>query len=64
MVQLYARQLEERLRGVGALLRFSDPNVREAQVREANPKVNSVRKNGPELLQQAERAAASGQLPL
>jgi hypothetical protein len=36
LVQLYARQLEERLRGVGALLRSSDPNVREARVRLRN----------------------------
>ena len=34
------------------------------EMREANPKVNNVRNNGPELLEQAERAAESGQLPL
>ena len=31
---------------------------------EANPKVNSVRNNGPEMLKQAIAAAESGQLPL
>jgi putative SOS response-associated peptidase YedK len=31
---------------------------------EANPKVNNVRNNGPELMRQAEQAAESGQLPL
>jgi hypothetical protein len=36
LVQLYARQLEERLRGLGALLRSTDPNVREAQARLCN----------------------------
>ena len=36
LVQLYARQLEERLRGVGALLRSADPNVREARARLCN----------------------------
>ena len=41
------------------------PFASEAMVmREANPKVNSVRNNGPELLQQAERAAESGSLRL
>ena len=30
------------------------------EMREANPKVNNVRNNGPELLQQAEQAAESG----
>jgi len=34
------------------------------KMREASPKVNNVRNNGPELLEQAERAAESGQLPL
>jgi hypothetical protein len=34
------------------------------EMREANPKVNNVRNNVPELLEQAERAAESGQLPL
>lgn len=36
LVQLYARQLEERWRGLGALLRCADPNVREAQARLCN----------------------------
>ncbi|HWO37664.1 MAG TPA: hypothetical protein VNO32_53500 [Candidatus Acidoferrum sp.] len=36
LVQLYARQLEDRLRGVEALLRSSDPNVREARARLCN----------------------------
>jgi hypothetical protein len=36
LVQLYARQLEERLRGLGTLLRSADPNVREAQARLRN----------------------------
>ncbi len=31
---------------------------------EANPKVNNVRNNGPELMRQAAQAAESGQLPL
>jgi putative SOS response-associated peptidase YedK len=31
---------------------------------EANPRVNSVRNNGPEMLRNAERAAESGELPL
>ncbi len=34
------------------------------EMREANPKVNNVRNNGPDLLQRAEVAAESGQLPL
>ena len=34
------------------------------EMREANPQVNNVRNNGPELLQQAEQAAESGLLPL
>jgi hypothetical protein len=36
LVQFYARQLEERLRGVGALLRSADPNAREARARLCN----------------------------
>jgi hypothetical protein len=36
LLQLYARQLEERLRGLGALLRSADPNVREARARLCN----------------------------
>jgi hypothetical protein len=36
LVQLYARQLEERLRGVGALLQSADPSVREARARLCN----------------------------
>jgi hypothetical protein len=36
LVQLYARQLDDRLRGVEALLRSSDPNVREARARLCN----------------------------
>jgi putative SOS response-associated peptidase YedK len=34
------------------------------EMHEANPKVNNVRNNGPELMRQAELAAQSGQLPL
>jgi putative SOS response-associated peptidase YedK len=34
------------------------------EMREANPKVNNVRNNGPELMRHAERAAESGRLPL
>ncbi len=34
------------------------------EMREANPKVNNVRNTGPELLEKAEIAAESGQLPL
>jgi len=36
LVQLYARQLEERLRGLGVLLRSADPNVRKTQARLCN----------------------------
>ncbi len=36
LVQLYARQLERRLQGMGALLRSADPSVREARVRLCN----------------------------
>jgi hypothetical protein len=36
LVQLYARQLVGRLRGLGALLRSADPNVREARARLCN----------------------------
>ena len=36
LVQLYMRQLEERLRELEALLRSADPNVREAQTRLCN----------------------------
>jgi hypothetical protein len=36
LVQLYARQLEERLREVGALLRSTDPNVHGARTRLCN----------------------------
>jgi hypothetical protein len=36
LAQLYARQLKERLRGLGALLRSTDPNVREARARLCN----------------------------
>ena len=36
LVQLYAGQLEERLRGLGALRRSTDPNVREAQAKLCN----------------------------
>jgi hypothetical protein len=36
LVQLYAGQLEERLLGLGALLRSTDPNVRDAQARLCN----------------------------
>lgn len=36
LVQLYARQLEERLLGLEALLRSADPNVREARARLCN----------------------------
>jgi hypothetical protein len=36
LLQLYARQLEERLRGLGALLRSADPNAREARARLCN----------------------------
>jgi hypothetical protein len=34
------------------------------QMRPANPKANSVRNNGPELLAEVEAAAESGLLPL
>jgi putative SOS response-associated peptidase YedK len=34
------------------------------EMHEANPKVNSIRNDGPELLHKAEQAAESGQLPL
>jgi putative SOS response-associated peptidase YedK len=34
------------------------------EMREANPKVNNVRNTGPDLLEKAESAAESGQLPL
>jgi len=34
------------------------------EMHEANPKVNNVRNNGPELMRQAAHAAESGQLPL
>ena len=34
------------------------------EMHEANPKVNNVRNNGPELMRQAAQAAESGQLPL
>jgi putative SOS response-associated peptidase YedK len=34
------------------------------EVYEANPKVNYVRNNGPEMLKQATAAAESGKLPL
>ena len=34
------------------------------EMHEANPKVNNVRNNGPELMLQAEQAAESGRLPL
>jgi hypothetical protein len=36
LVQLYARQLEERLRGLEALLRSADPNVCAARARLCN----------------------------
>ena len=36
LVHLYARQLEERLRRLVALLRSADPNVREARARLCN----------------------------
>jgi hypothetical protein len=36
LVHLYARQLEERLRGLVALLQSADPNVREARERLCN----------------------------
>jgi hypothetical protein len=36
LVQLYARQLEERLRVLGTLLQSADPNVREARARLCN----------------------------
>ncbi len=36
----------------------------EMEMYEANPKVNNVRNNGPELMLQAESAAQDGQLPL
>jgi hypothetical protein len=36
LIRLYARQLEERLRGAGALLRSADPNVRDARARLCN----------------------------
>ena len=41
------------------------PYESEAMImREANPKVNNIRHNGPELLEQSERAAEAGLLPL
>ena len=36
LVELYASQLEEQLRGLGALLQSADPNVREARARLCN----------------------------
>jgi putative SOS response-associated peptidase YedK len=36
----------------------------EMEVYEANPKVNNVRNNGPEMMKAAERAAQEGALPL
>ena len=36
----------------------------EMEMHEANPKVNSVRNNGPEMLRAAIRAAEDGDLPL
>ena len=36
LVQLYARQLEERLQALGALLRSADPDVREAPAKLCN----------------------------
>lgn len=36
LVQLYARQLDERLRGLRAVLRCTDPNLREARARLCN----------------------------
>lgn len=36
MVQLYARLLQARLRGLGVLLRSTDPNVREVRARLCN----------------------------
>jgi hypothetical protein len=36
LAQLYARQLEERLLALGALLRSADPNAREARARLCN----------------------------
>ncbi len=34
------------------------------EVYEANPKVNNVRNNGPEMMKAAARAAEAGELPL
>ena len=45
-----------------ALLRPFESDAMEMS--EANPKVNNVRNNGPELAEQAERATESGLLPL
>ncbi len=36
----------------------------EMEMREANPKVNNARNNGPEMLERVIVAAESGQLPL
>ena len=36
----------------------------EMEMREANPKVNNARNNGPEMLDRVLSAAESGQLPL
>jgi putative SOS response-associated peptidase YedK len=36
----------------------------EMEVYEANPKVNNVRNNGPEMMKAAEKAAQEGELPL
>ena len=44
------------------LLRPFDPG--EMEMREANPKVNNARNNGPEMLERVLVAAESGQLPL
>jgi putative SOS response-associated peptidase YedK len=36
----------------------------EMEVYEANPKVNNVRNNGPEMMKAAEKAAQEDELPL
>lgn len=36
----------------------------EMEVHEANPKVNNVRNNGPEMMRAAAKAAEDGELPL
>jgi putative SOS response-associated peptidase YedK len=39
-------------------------DAREMEMRKANPKVNSVRNNGPEMLDEVDLLAQPGELPL